>query len=97
MKERESGGSAKLCSFVIEVTDVNLIGDKRISHNASIVSCLTSGGYAHGAARAVAQRYVPKKIANDENGWSIKNLGGNLAAKYHRFSLIDSNSRRMRS
>ena len=97
MKERESGGTTRLCSFIIEAKDADVIGDEPISHNGKVVGWVTSGGYAHGAAKSIAQGYVPKHIANDQSGWSIELLGENLAAKRQRLPLFDANASRMRS
>ena len=74
-----------------------MIGDEPISHNGSVVGWVTSGGYAHGARKSIAQGYVPKDIANDDSGWSIELLGENLTAKRQKFPLFDSNVSRMRS
>ena len=75
MKERESGGTVRLCSFVIKAKDADVIGDEPILHNGRVVGWVTSGGYAHGAGKSMAQGYVPKDIANDDSGWSIELLG----------------------
>ena len=63
----------------------------------SIVGWVTSGGYAHGSCKSIAQGYVPKDIANDDSGWSVELLGENLVAKRQKFPLFDANSSRMRS
>ena len=97
LKERESGGTMRLCSFVVEAKDADVIGDEPISHHGSVVGWVTSGGYAHGASKSMAQGYVPKDIANDDSGWSIELLGENLAAKRQKFPLFDANASRMRS
>ena len=87
----------RLCSFVVEAKDADVIGDEPISHHASVVGWVTSGGYAHGADKSMALGYVPKDIANDDSGWSIELLGENLAAKRQKFPLFDANASRMRS
>ena len=80
-----------------EAKDADVIGDEPISHNESVVGWVTSGGFAHGAGKSMAQGYVPKDIANDESGWSIELLGENLAAKRQKFPLFDADASRMRS
>ena len=97
LKERETGGTMRLCSFVIEAKTADVIGDEPISHNGNVVGWVTSGGYAHAAGKSMAQGYVPKDIANDDNGWSIELLGENLTAKRQKFPLFDANASRMRS
>jgi len=97
LKERETGGTMRLCSFVIEAKTADVIGDEPISHNGNVVGWVTSGGYAHAAGKSMAQGYVPKDIANDDSGWSIELLGENLSAKRQKFPLFDANASRMRS
>ena len=87
----------RLCSFVIEAKDADVIGDEPISHNGQVVGWVTTGGYAHAAGQSMAQGYVPKEIANEDTGWSVELLGENLAAKRQKFPLFDANASRMRS
>ncbi len=58
---------------------------------------VTSGGYAQGACKSMAQGYLPEDIANDDSGWSIELLGEDLVAKRQKFPLFDANASRMRS
>jgi len=97
LKERESGGTMRLCSFIIEAEDADAIGDEPISHNGNVVGWVTSGGYAHSAGKSIAQGYVSKDLADDDGGWSIELLGKNLVAKRQKFPLFDASASRMRS
>jgi dimethylglycine dehydrogenase len=97
LAERDSGGTMRLCSFVIEAKDADVIGDEPIAHNGTVVGWVTSGGYAHGAGKSMAQGYVPKNIADDDSGWSVELLGRILPAKRQKFPLFDANASRMRS
>ena len=97
LAERETGGTMRLCSFVIEAKNADVIGDEPISYNGRVVGWVTSGGYAHAAGQSMAQGYVPKEIANEDTGWSVELLGENLAAKQQKFPLFDANAKRMRS
>ena len=97
LAERDSGGTMRLCSFVIEAKDADVIGDEPIAHNGTVVGWVTSGGYAHGAGKSMAQGYVPKNIADNDSGWSVELLGQILPAKRQKSPLFDMNSRRMRS
>ena len=74
-----------------------MIGDEPILHNGRVVGWVTSGGYAHGAGKSIAQGYVPKHFANDDSGWSIELLGKNLAAKRQKFPLFETNNSQLRS
>ena len=97
LAERDSGGTMRLCSFVIEAKDADVIGDEPIAHNGTVVGWVTSGGYAHGAGKSMAQGYVPKNIADDDSGWSVELLGQILPAKRQKIPLFDANASRMRS
>ena len=97
LAERDTGGTMRLCSFVIEANDADVIGDEPIAHNGTVVGWVTSGGYAHGAGKSMAQGYVPKNIADDDSGWSVELLGQILPAKRQKFPLFDANASRMRS
>ena len=87
----------RLCSFVIKAKDADVIGDEPIAHNGTVVGWVTSGGYAHGAGKSMAQGYVPKNIADDDSGWSVELLGQILPAKRQKIPLFDANASRMRS
>ena len=97
LAELETGGTMRLCSFVIEAKDADVIGDEPISHNGRVVGWVTSGGYAHAAGQSMAQGYVPKEISNNDTGWSIELLGENLTAELQNFALFDPSGERMRS
>ena len=97
LAERQTGGTMRLCSFVIKAKDADVIGDEPISYNGRVVGWVTSGGYAHAAGQSMAQGYVPKEIANEDTGWSVELLGESLAAKQQKFPLFDANASRMRS
>ena len=87
----------RLCSFVIEAKDADVIGDEPIAYNGTVVGWVTSGGYAHSAGKSMAQGYVPKKIAGDDTGWSVELLGQTLPAKRQKIPLFDANASRRRS
>ena len=57
---------------------------------------VTSGGYAHAAGLSVAVGYVPKEIAEVEDGWSIELLGEVLPARLQAEPLFDPEGVRMR-
>jgi len=95
--ERDSGGHRRLCSFVIDAIDADVIGDEPISHNGKVVGWVTSGGFAHAAGVSIAQGYVPKALADADDGWSVELLGKSLPAKQQKFPLFDANASRMRS
>jgi dimethylglycine dehydrogenase len=74
-----------------------VIGDEPIANTGTVVGWGTSGGYAHGAGKSMAQGCAPKNIADDNSGWSVELLGQVLPAKRQKFPLFDVNASRMRS
>ena len=58
---------------------------------------VTSGGYAHNAARSMALGYVPKDIAGEPEGWQIEILGELRDARLQATPLFDATASRMRS
>lgn len=94
---KQQGGKMRLCSFVVETTDVDVIGDEPISLNGDVVGWVTSGGYAHGSGKSVALGYVPRKMAEAQNGWSIEIIGEHCRANIQTQPLFDADGSRMRS
>ncbi len=90
-------GAYRLCSFVIDAKDADVIGDEPISYQGTVCGWVTSGGYAHGASVSVAMGYVPKAYADDTQGWTVEVLGENISATMQKQPLFDSNMSRMRS
>ncbi len=95
--DRADGGRLRLRSFVVEAKDADAIGDEPIWHAGSVVGWVTSGGYAHGSARSVAMGYVPRDLAETDEGWEIELLGARLPARLQRQPLFDANGSRMRA
>ncbi|MEM8597583.1 MAG: aminomethyltransferase family protein, partial [Pseudomonadota bacterium] len=96
LAERESGGTLRLCSFVVEARDADVIGDEPIWFEGNVVGWVTSGGYAHNAAQSMALGYVPKEHAGAEGPWAIEVLGEILPARRQFAPVFDANAARMR-
>ena len=96
LAERASGGSLRLCGFVVEARDADVIGDEPISLNGDVVGWVTSGGYAHNSGVSMALGYVPKEHADAEGPWSVEILGEHLAARRQHAPIWDANAERMR-
>lgn len=94
--ERDCGGELRLRTFVLESKDADVIGDEPITHNGQTCGWVTSGGYAHASGVSVAMGYVPKALADVEQGWGIELLGEALAARLQPNALFDHNAERMR-
>lgn len=73
-----------------------MIGDEPIYLDGAVCGWVTSGGYAHAAGVSVAIGYVPKEVADVEEGWSVELLGALLPARLKRAPLHDPGGARMR-
>lgn len=94
--ERASGGKLRLRSFVVDAVDADVIGDEPIWHDGAVRGWVTSGGYAHHSGVSVAMGYVPKEIAEENDGFEIEYLGRRHAARMQAVPLFDGNQERLR-
>jgi dimethylglycine dehydrogenase len=76
--------------------DVDVIGDEPIWHDGKAVGWVTSGGYAHWAGESVALGYVPRDLADAEDGFEIEIIGERYPATVQRQPLFDPQGERMR-
>ncbi|MCP3972607.1 MAG: FAD-dependent oxidoreductase [Rhodobacteraceae bacterium] len=97
LAHRQDGGTLRLCAFTVDASDADVIGDEPIWHDGAVVGWVTSGGYAHNAGKSVALGYVPKELADKDEGWQIELLGDRLTAHLQRQPLFDANGSRMRA
>lgn len=97
LAESETGGKMRLRSFVVDAKDADVIGDEPISYAGKVVGWVTSGGFAHALGVSMAQGYVPKELADKNDGWQIELLSEQLDARLQREPLFDANAGRMRS
>ncbi len=97
LKEKEMGGKLRLITFTVETKDVDVIGDEPIWHKGKVLGWITSGGYAHHVGQSVALGYVPKEIAQDDEGFEIEIIGKRHKARPQREPLFDPKGERMRS
>lgn len=94
--EKANGGKLRLRAFVMAADDADVIGDEAIWHGGKVVGWVTSGGYAHNAAKSVAVGYVPKAIADEADGFEIELLGKRHKARLQPAPLFDADLKRMR-
>ena len=73
-----------------------MIGDEPIWFSGEVRGWVTSGGYAHHAKRSVAMGYVPREIADQQDGFEIEFLGRRHRAWLQPVPLFDANFERMR-
>jgi dimethylglycine dehydrogenase len=94
--QKAEGGRYRLRTFVMDADDADVIGDEAIWHDGTVKGWVTSGGYAHNARRSVALGYVPREIADAEDGFEIELLGKRHRARPQRTPLFDADFARMR-
>ena len=92
-----NGGPMRLCGFVVEAIDADVIGDEPLFHEGKVCGWVTSGGYAHHSNLSYALGYVPKELADSEGKWEVEVLGQRLSARLQKEALFDPTGSRMRS
>ncbi len=95
-ENHKDGGKMRLCSFVVDAKDADVIGDEPVWQDGKVVGWVTSGGYAHASGVSVAMAYVPRKMAEIDAGWQVELLGEMLGARLQRQPLFDANGAAMR-
>ncbi|WP_282608783.1 FAD-dependent oxidoreductase [Pelagibius sp. Alg239-R121] len=97
-RDKQEGCDLKLLTFTVEAEDADVIGDEPIWHEDKVVGWITSGGYAHDAAKSVALGYVPTELANGgtSDSFEIEILGNRRPAKVQTAALFDPDAARMR-
>ncbi|MDO6964437.1 GcvT family protein [Rhizobium alvei] len=96
IREKAEGGTLRLRTFIIEAKDADVVGDEPIWYKGEVRGWVTSGGYAHGPGVSVAIGYVPKEIADQNDGWQVELLGDMLDARLQATPLFDPDSQIMR-
>ncbi len=98
LQEKETGGTLRRVSLVIEATDADALGDEPIWHDGKVVGWVTSGGYGHFVDRSLAQGYVPRALAQDtaSGAFEVEILGERRAAKIINEPSFDPSGSRMR-
>ncbi len=99
VKEKESGGTLRRVSFVVDAGDADVLGDEPISHGGKVIGWVTSGGYGHCVDKSLAQGYVPKALAEDTaaGAFEIEIIGEQRKATIITEPLFDPTGAKMRS
>ena len=99
--ERDAGPQRRLCAFVVEADDADVIGDEPVWLGDEVVGWVTSGGYAHWSKKSVAIGYVAAdKLAaadGDGDGFEIELIGVRRKATLQSEPLFDPSGARMRA
>ncbi|SDQ92884.1 dimethylglycine dehydrogenase [Rhizobiales bacterium GAS113] len=97
LEEKESGGKLRLCTFAVEASDADAIGDEPIWHDGKVMGWVTSGGYAHTQGASLALGYVPKEVAGQTTGFEIEIMGGRRKASRLAEPIFDPRGDKMRA
>jgi len=98
IRERQSGGTLRRVSMVVDSADADVLGDEPIWHAGQVVGWATSGGYGHCVNRSLAQGYVPRALSNHHGvgAFEIEILGERRPATIIPEPLFDPQGARMR-
>ncbi len=86
----------KLCAFIVEAGDADVIAYEPIWLEGRVQGFCTSGGYSHHAGKSVALGFVPSDRAVDGLAVEIEILGEKVAARLVSEPLFDPDGSRMR-
>ena len=95
-EEKQSGGTLRRVSMVVEASDADVLGDEPIWHKGKVVGWVTSGGYAHYVDKSLAQGYVPKALVGDDE-FEVEIIGEMRKARINHEPLFDPKGEKMRS
>ena len=94
--ERDRGPTRRLCTFVVEADDADVVADEPIWVDGAVVGFVTSGGYAHNAQASVALGFLPVELIEDGRSVEIEILGERRPARLIAEPLFDADSSRLR-
>lgn len=86
----------KLCAFIVEAGDADVIAYEPIWLDGRVQGFCTSGGYSHHAQKSVAMGFVPTSRAVDGLEVEIEILGEMVPARLVSEPLFDADGARMR-
>ncbi len=95
-KERKAGAARKLCTFIVEAEDADVIAYEPIWLDGTVQGFCTSGGYSHFAGKSVAFGFVPTDRAVEGLEVEIEILGEMRTARLVTEPLFDADGARMR-
>jgi dimethylglycine dehydrogenase len=89
LAERKAGVSRKLCTFVVDAKDADVVAWEPIWHDGEVVGYVTSGGYSHYAQKSVAFGFLPVALVEEGRQVEIEILGEMIPAKLYTPPLFD--------
>jgi dimethylglycine dehydrogenase len=96
IRGRDAGVARRLSTFVVDAADADVIADEPIWRDDRVVGWVTSGGYAHHAARSVALGYIETAALDSAADYAIEILGERCKARIQHEPLFDPAGTRMR-
>lgn len=95
MKEKAEGSKRRLCAFVVEAGDADVVAYEPIWVGEKVVGFCTSGGYSHWSGQSVAMGFLPADLAGAREV-EIEILGIRRKARRIDGPLWDADGARMR-
>ncbi|MDE3029865.1 MAG: aminomethyltransferase family protein, partial [Paracoccaceae bacterium] len=96
MREKAEGPKRRLCTFVVDAADADVVAWEPIWLDGAVVGWCTSGGYSHYAGKSVAIGFVPADRVVDGLKVEIEILGEKRPAVAVLTPLFDADGARMR-
>jgi dimethylglycine dehydrogenase len=94
--ERAHPPARRLVTLVVDADDADVWADEPIWRDGEVVGFVTSGGYAHFAAKSVALGFVPTAMIAERAGFEVEILGQRRPATLIAEPLFDPKGTRMR-
>jgi dimethylglycine dehydrogenase len=95
-KEKAEGPARRLCAFVVDASDADVVAYEPIFVGGEVVGFCTSGGYAHHARKSVALGFLPTGMIEEGREVEIEILGEMRPARLVTTPLFDPDGSRMR-
>ena len=96
LKEKAEGPKRRLCAFVIDAGDADVVAYEPLWIGDKVVGFCSSGGYSHWTGKSVAQAFVPVDLIRDGLQAEIEILGERRKATLVTAPLWDADGARMR-
>jgi len=96
LEEKANGPKRRLCTFIVDAADADVVADEPIWVDDKVVGFVTSGGYAHYAQKSVAMGFLPLEMIEQGREVEIEILGERRKATLFSEPLFDPQAERMR-
>jgi dimethylglycine dehydrogenase len=96
LEEKAKGPARRICTFVVDALDADVVADEPIWHGGEVVGFCTSGGFAHFAQASVALGFLPVELIEEGREVEIEILGERRPARLITEPLFDPKAERMR-